>query len=150
MAQVASPSSSASPLTVAAAASLIKATVTGANPLLLPTANPPGWAAVVSNLSPTYFDVKYTSPDGGKSVDFALVVPNPPPPGPNGSQSAPPGSHSLYQVDDTTLTTSQRFLVWNEPGTWSEPSVVAAVPYFISTTGLTDAESWAIANSSSK
>jgi hypothetical protein len=144
--QVASPS----PMTAAGAASLIRATVTGANPLLLPAAIPSGWSAVVTNLSPAFFDVTYTGPDGGKSVDFAIVVPNPPPPGPHGSQSAPRfhgDTHSLYQVDDTTVATSPRFLMWNEPGTWAEPNGVPGVPYLISTTGLTDAEFWAIANS---
>jgi hypothetical protein len=150
---VAGPSPSASQMTVAAAASLIRATVAGANPLLLPTAIPADWSAVVTNLSPSFFDVSYTSPDGGKSVDLGIVVPNPPPPGPHGSQSAPRfhgDIHSLYQVDDTTVATSPRFLMWNEPGTWAMPNGLPGVPYLMSTTGLTDAEFWAMANSSLK
>jgi hypothetical protein len=143
-------SPSPSPTTVAAADSLVRTTVTGAHPLLLPTAIPANWSALVTNLSPSFFTVTYTSPDGTKSVAFAIQVPNPPPPGPHGSQSNP-NFHgdrlSLYQVDDTTQATSSRFLMWNEPGTWSEPNGLPGVPYFMSTEGLTDAEFWSMANS---
>jgi len=149
----ATPSASAvspSPITVAAADSLIRATVTGAHPLLLPPAIPANWSASVTNLSSSFFTVTYTSPDGAKEVDFAIEVPNPGPPGPHGSQSNPSfhgDRHSLYQVGDKTQTTSPRFLIWNEPGTWSEPNGLPGVPYALSSTGLTDAEFWAIANS---
>jgi hypothetical protein len=144
------PEASPAPTTVAAAAAVIRATVTGAHPLLLPTAIPANWSAVVSNLSSSFFTVAYTSPDGAKEVDLAIEVPNPPPPGPNSSQSNPSfhgDPHSLYQVGDTTQPTSPRFLIWNEPGTWSEPNGLPGVPYMLSTRGLTDAEFWAIANS---
>jgi hypothetical protein len=144
--QAASPS----PITVAAANALIRATVTGAQPLLLPSTIPANWSAVVTNLTSSFFTVNYMSPDGAKKVDFAIEVPNPGPPGPNGSQSNPHfhGDRlSLYQVDSTTLATSARFLIWNEPGTWSEPNGLPGVPYFISTMGLTDVEFWSVANS---
>jgi hypothetical protein len=146
--QAASPSPS--PITVAAADALIRATVTGAQPLLLPSTIPANWSALATNLSSSFFTVTYTSPDAAKSVDFAIQVPNPGPPGPNGSQSNP-NFHgdrlSLYQVDSTTLATSARFLIWNEPGTWSEPNGLPGVPYFISTMGLTNVEFWSVANS---
>lgn len=139
-----------SPITVADADSLIRATVTGAHPLLLPTTISANWSAVVTNLSSSFFTVTYTSPDGAKEVVFAVEVPNPGPQGPHGSQSNPNfhgDRHSLYQVDDKTQPTSHRFLIWNQPGTWSEPNGLPGVPYMLSTTGLTDAEFWAIANS---
>ncbi len=144
------PAVSPSPKTVAAADSLVRSTVTGAHPVLLPTAIPPDWSAVVTNLSPSFFTVTYTSPNGTRSVRFAIEVANPGPPGTSGSQTNPKfhgDVRSLYQVDDSTAATSPRFLMWNEPGTWSEPNGLPGVPYVMSSTGLTDSEFWAIANS---
>jgi hypothetical protein len=138
------------PITVAAADTLIRATVTGANPLVLPSTIPASWSAVVANLSSSFFTVTYTSPDRTQEVDFAIVVPNPPPPGAHGSQTNPRfhgDNNSLYQVGDTTQPTSPRFLMWNEAGTWSEPNGLPGVPYMLSTTGFTEAEFWATANS---
>jgi hypothetical protein len=144
------PEASPQPVTVASADSVIRLTVTGAHPLLLPSAIPQDWSAVVTNLGTSFFSVTYKSPDATKEVDFAIVVPNPGPPGPRGSQRNPRfhgDLHSLYQVGDKTQRSSPRFLMWNEPGTWSEPNGLPGVPYALSTTGLTDAEFWAIANS---
>lgn len=145
-----SPSPSPSPMTVAAAESLIRGTVTGARPLLLPSVSPTYSSARVTNLSSSSFEVTYTSSDGTQSVTFAIIVANPPPPGSHGSQSSPNfrgDRRSLYQVDDTTQVTSSRFLMWNEPGTWSEPNGLPGVPYYLRSEGLTDAEFWSIANS---
>lgn len=101
-------------------------------------------------IGPAFFTVMYTSPDGAQSISFAIVVPNPPPAGPNGSQSEPNfhgDKHSLYQVNDKTVPTSDRWLTWNEPGSWTLPDGLLGVPYFLYTTGLTDAQFWAVANS---
>jgi hypothetical protein len=146
------PSSYPSPaaMTVAAANAEIRSIVSGASPLLLPTTISSTWSAVISELGPAFFSVAYTSPDGTQVVEVAVVVPNPPPPGPNGSQSAPRfhrDVHSIYQVNDKTQPTSDRWLMWNEPGTWTMPNGLPGVPYFLSTRGLTDAEFWAVANS---
>lgn len=136
-------------MTVAAANALIRATVTAANPLLLPSSVPANWSAVVTNLSSSFFTVTYTSRDGAEEVDFAIIVPNPGTPGPQGSQAYPRfhgDKYSLYQVLDTTQPTTARFLMWKEPGTWAEPNGLPGVPYALSTTGLTEAEFWATAN----
>src|SRR5713226_322336 len=48
------------------------------------------------------------------------VAPNPPPPGPHGSQAKPSfhgDKNSLYLVDDTTQPAGPRLLIWNEAGT---------------------------------
>jgi len=141
---------SPTPTTVAAANAQIRATVTGAKPLALPSTIPADWSAVVTNLSSSFFTVAYTSPDRSKEVGFAIVVPNPPPPGPHGSQVHPKfhgDANSLYQVDDASIAAGHRWLIWNEPGTWAEPNGLPGVPYFLVTDGLTDVEFWAIANS---
>jgi hypothetical protein len=147
----ASPITSASPapMTVAAANALVRATVTGANPLVLPSTIPASWSAVVTNLSSSFFTVTYTSPDGAKEVDFAIIVPNPGIPGPQGSHVNPKfhgDKNSLYQIQDTTQPVSERFLMWNEAGTWAEPNGLPGVPYLLDTTGMTEAEFWATAN----
>jgi hypothetical protein len=137
------------PMTVAAANAIIRSTVTGANPLVLPSTIPESWSAVVTNLSSSFFTVTYTSSDGKQEVDFAIIVPNPGLPGPHGSQVNPKfhgDKYSLYQVQNTTQPTSPRFLMWNEPGTWTEPNGLPGVPYFLATTGLTEAEFWSTAN----
>jgi hypothetical protein len=137
-------------MTIAQAHALVRSSVTGAHPLLLPTAIPADWTAVVTNLGSSFVTITYTSQDGTKTMRFEIELTSPPPPGPKGSQTNPRfhgDVHSLYQVDDTTVATSFRFLLWNEPGTWSQPNDLPGVPYFIASDGLTDAEFWAIANS---
>lgn len=144
--QAASPT----PMAIAAANALVRSTVSGAHPLLLPASISGAWTAQVEELGPNFFDLRYASSDGKQTIEFAIVVPNPPPPGPNGLQSNPRfhgDTHSLYQVDDETLVTSHRWLIWNEPGTWTMPDGLPGVPYFLVTDGLTDAEFWAVANS---
>ena len=90
------------------------------------------------------------SPSPAPLTVAAAVVPNPPPTGPHGSQAKPSfhgDKNSLYQVDDTTQPAGPRFLIWNEAGTWAEPNGLTGVPYMLSTTGLTEGEFWATANS---
>ncbi len=106
--------------------------VPGAKPVLLPTAISSTWSAQVTELGTWFFDVIYTSPDATQTVELAIVVPNPPPPGVNGSQAQPKfhgDVHSLYQISDKTQATSERFLMWNEPGTWTQANGMAGVPY---------------------
>lgn len=148
----ASPAPAASPgsMPVAAANALVRSTVSGAQPLLLPASISSSWSALVEELGPAFFDLVYTSPDGKQTIEFAIVVPNPPPPGSNGTQSQPRfhgDIHSIYQVDDDTVATSHRWLMWNEPGTWTMPNGLPGVPYFLVADGFTDAAFWAVANS---
>ena len=84
------------------------------------------------------------------SVSFAIEVPNPPPPGAHATQAHPNfhgDRHSMYQVDDTTQSTGQRWLMWNEPGTGSMANGLPGVPYFMWSTGLSDSDFWAVASS---
>jgi hypothetical protein len=55
------------------------------------------------------------------------------------------GVRAYYQVDDATVPTSHRWLMWNEPGTLlgGQPGV----PYFFTTDGFTESQFWMIANS---
>jgi len=127
------------------AAQDIRQTVIDVQPVLLPTAIPAGFQARLYD-DPSSFSVDYLAP-GGRKISFAIVVPNPPPGTSNVRQSRPiyRGVRADYQVDDATLTTSHRWLIWNEPGTavGGQPGP----PYFLSTEGLTESEFWNIANS---
>ena len=145
-------SMSAQPVTTAAAVEMqpedvaaALRSVTGADPVLVPTDVPSGWTAAVS-VEPNTFRVVYQGL-GGERVELSISVPNPPPPEADGSQQLGfrGDPHGLYQ-QQTSAPRSQRFLVWNEPGSWAgEPSIASSVrpddvPYFVAATGMTDAD----------
>lgn len=132
-------------------AAAIRATVTAGDPRLLPTSVPTGMSATV-RVSPISYTVTYT--DDLHTRDLSLAVNegvNPPPlTGPNGSQSYPQfrGVRTLYTVYDTAAPLSQRYLLWQEPGSWSQPLVgLPGIEYFISASGLTEAEFFRVADS---
>jgi hypothetical protein len=133
-------------LTVEQAAQDVRRTVTDVKPLLLPgTAIPSGFQAQLYDDNGG-FSVVYLSADGRK-ITFSIVVPNPAPGTANARQSqlVYHGVRADYQVDDATVPTSHRWLMWNEPGTpiGGQPGV----PYFLTTDGFTETEFWAIAKS---
>jgi hypothetical protein len=137
------------------AAAAVRAQVTDTHPVLLPSFVPAGWDATVF-INPDGFTVRYQSDQRDKSIEFGAVVANPPPGGPSSKDTyvkfrnalplkfAKPG-YAEYFVYDPTVATSNRWLTWIEPGT--TPGWNGGVPYFLSTTGLTDAEFWQVANS---
>jgi hypothetical protein len=132
-------------LTADQAAQDVRQTVTDVTPVLLPSAIPSGFQAQLYDDS-AGFSAVYVAADGRK-ITFSIVVPNPPPGTPNVRQSQPMfrGVRADYQVDDATVPTSPRWLIWNEPGTpiGGQPGV----PYFFTTEGFTESEFWTIANS---
>ena len=127
------------------AAQDIRQTVTGVQPVLLPAAVPAGFQAQLYD-DPSSFSVQYLA-TAGRKISFAIVVPNPPP----GTANVGGGPRTFrnvradYQIDDTTVPLSHRWLMWNEPGTSVDGQ--PGVPYFLSTEGLTESEFWNIANS---
>jgi len=129
------------------AAQVVRTIVTGARPLLIPNTLAADWAAEVTADSSS-FSAVYRSPDGKKTVRFAIAAANPPLPGPKSAQFHP-GYHgdanSLYQISDTTVAAGERMLVWVEKGTWVI-SGRGEVPYVLSSSGLTHEEFWDIAN----
>ena len=129
------------------ATELIRTTVTGARPILVPNVMPVDWKAQVSVDAATFTAI-FGSADGAKTVTLAIAAANPALPGPATSQAYPSfhgDTTSLYQVTDAANPTSGRILMWVEKGTWSV-SGRAEVPYMLSSDGLTDAEFWQIAN----
>jgi hypothetical protein len=149
--------------TPAQAEAFIRRTVTSTSPVLLPAWLPNGMDAVV-DATADYFTVTYRSDQRDKEIYFAIAVANPPPAvGPHATSTRVKFRKALapkygqagyvdYVVYDTTNPQSQRYLLWSEPGTVS-PSAAGegfsgpGVPYFLSTTGLTDQEFWQVANS---
>jgi hypothetical protein len=132
-------------LTPDQAAQDVRQMVTDVHPVLLPTAIPSVFQAQLYDDSGG-FSVVYQASDGRK-ITFSIVVPNPAPGTANVRQSRPMfrGVRADYQVDDATVPTSHRWLIWNEPGTplGGQPGV----PYFFTTEGFTESEFWAMANS---
>jgi hypothetical protein len=125
--------------------------VTGATPLLVPTAVPDGWSAEVST-STDGFGIHYTGPSF-EDVRLSISIPNPRPPQETGTQEFGFRSdpRALYQQQDASDPLTQRFLIWNEPGDWARSATAGGagtvgVPYFLSATRVTEAVFWQIAD----
>jgi len=124
--------------------------MTGASPLLLPTAIPADWTARLISVSDNSFDVSYQNPTGTKHIGITIGEPGPgmarPP------LQAPPhfrgDGNSQYRTAGSPTDRSMiRDLFWHEPGTWTGSGASTGVPYDFESLGLDDAEFWVIANS---
>jgi hypothetical protein len=131
-------------------AGILARTVSGVSPVLVPSRIPAGLSAAVTAYA-VGFDITYSNAAQDRQVTMATMVPNPPPPGPNGTQARPKFrgvTADLYQVDDRTQPAGHRLLMWVEPGTWNMSQIGSpGVYYFLASTGLTEAEFWQVANS---
>lgn len=145
-----SPNSLPATMTPAEAETAIRKLVTTARPVLLPSQLPSGFVDASVTASADYFNVEYRTSQRDKSIYFGIVVANPPP---GNKQTVTKtvtyrGVTAQYQVYDPASPLSQRWLMWNEPGTMATQMTKApGVPYFLSTDGLTDQEFWQLANS---
>jgi hypothetical protein len=145
-----SPNSLPATMTPAEAETAIRKLVTTAHPVLLPSQLPAGFVDASVNAAADYFTVEYRTSQRDKSIYFGIVVANPPP---GNKQTVTRsvtfrGVTAQYQVYDPASPLSQRWLMWNEPGTTATQMTKApGVPYFLSTDGLTDQEFWQLANS---
>src|SRR5713226_2936408 len=126
-------------LSAGQAANAIKGTVAEVEPLLLPTGIPAGSDAYLA-ADRSRFNVTYVSKVAGQRVLVSVGTTDPPPLGPHSAVSSPPFRRTLakYSVDDPSLASSYRTLMWTEPGTWTGQANVQGVPYFLSATGMTD------------
>jgi hypothetical protein len=152
------PAGQLGPVSPAAAEAFIRQSVTKTSPVLLPTWLPVTMDATV-DLSADYFNVRYRSDQRDKTIGFGIVVANPPPGGSHSSErrvkfrnavamKSVPAGYAEYFVYDTSSPTSARWLMWIEPGSMSNPQLAGpGVSYFLSATGLTDAEFWRVAKS---
>jgi len=134
--------------TSAQVATEVRATANGIKPLLLPTKIGPNYEAILGGVAKDSFDIKYFDSTTGKQFRLMVMVPNPPPGGPNSQQSQLEfrGIKATYQINDTTKPDSQRWLYWEEPGQW-EFGNLNYVIYYLTAEGLSEAEFWEIANS---
>ena len=147
------------PMSPDQAASLVRATVTSTRPVLLPAVLPGGPYDARVSATADDFNIEYRSDLRDKTISFGIVVPNPPPGGPNAQTMSVkfrnavalkfgPAGYAEYRVYDSTAPLSARYLMWMEPGTTTNPQLAGpGVPYFLATTGLTEAEFWQVANS---
>ena len=135
-------------LTPLQAADLLRKSIVGTRPLLIPTTVPDTWLADVKIESTSSFIATYREPTGAKTFTLMLAVANPPLPTANTVQSHPQfhgDVASRYQVADGGNATSDRFLLWTETGVWPGwPK--QGVPYLVSTTGIADTEFWQLTN----
>lgn len=141
------PSQAARLMTPAEADATIREAVTGARPVLLPTAIVGSdWRARVRTTSDG-FSVTYTDPSGTRTVSVAEgreFQAQPALPVGTTTQahlSYHGDSRSFYQVNDSGNARSARALLWHEPGTYdvNDPSY-SGVPCSVTAIGLTDAE----------
>jgi len=133
-------------LTPDAIAHVIRTTVVGAKPLLILNGVPGDWKGEVT-ATPSAFTATYRS--GTKRITLAIAAANPPLPGANTVQTHPTfhgDTRALYQVADGRDPVSERWLLWLEPGTWSQPGP-KGIPYLLSGSGITDREFWQFAES---
>ena len=147
------------PMTADQAAALIRAKVTNTHPVLLPSTLPGGPYDAMVSAAADGFSIEYRSDLRDRTIYFGIVVANPPPAGPSSQSSTVKFRHALatkgtpagyadYVVYDRSVSLSNRYLEWMEPGTMANPQLAdPGVPYFLSTSGLTDQEFWQIANS---
>jgi hypothetical protein len=141
------------------AAATVRATVKNTSPVLLPTVLPGGPYDARVVATPDDFNIQYQSDLRDKIITFGIVAANPPPGGAHAAdtrvrfRNAMPLKYGMpgyaeYYVYDTTSPISQRWLMWLEPGSSTNPmDFNGGVYYFLSATGLTDQEFWQLANS---
>jgi len=134
----------------AEAGATIRKTVTTVHPVLLPGELPSDFVDAQVFAGADNFNVVLRSDQRDKQIVFGILVPNPPP----GTDSTVTqtvkfrGVTAQYQAYDSTSPLSQRWLMWNEPGSTAEQMTKApGVPYFLSMDGMTEREFWLVANS---
>ena len=133
-------------------AAVIKSTVTAGDPRLLPSYVPAGMSSSSVRVSSGSYTVSYTDDQHTRNLTLAVNVGANPPPvtGTHGRETEPQfrGVKATYVVYDTTAATSQRYLTWQEPGTWSQKIItLPGIEYFLSASGLTEVEFFRVADS---
>jgi len=127
---------------------VLQRTVTGVDPIVVPTAVPSDWY-VHTVAEANSFSVSWIGPHGEKLV-LSVVVPNPPPVGPEGHESSPnfrgDAASVYFDYGQTNPAARERILLWTEPGHWAVEQR-GGVPYELSSQGIDEATFLAIADS---
>jgi hypothetical protein len=138
-------------MTAAEAAATIRTALATSHPVLLPTWLPADLVEAQVTATGEGFNVYYLSDTRDRRVFLGMVVPNPPPAGPNQRSTwvRVLGVPATYDVADGTVPLSDRYLMWPQPGTGPATTWLknGELPYFLSAQGLTDAEFLRIAHS---
>lgn len=137
------PSGRFGPMSPDAAATFIRQHVPSPTQVLLPTWLPAGMQATV-DITADGFNVDYVTDQFDKDITLGIVAANPPPGDSSSSDTTVSfrGGTAEYFVYDARAPLSNRWLLWSIGG-----SLKTGTPYFMSASGLTDAEFWQVAGS---
>ena len=131
-------------------AKAVAATVTAGSPRLLPTYVPPGLTGSAQARAATY-TVTYADSKRTRQVVLMVNAGASPPPVAGGgtvTQRQFRGVTAQYGVYDTASSMSRRYLLWQEPGTWSDAVTTRpGIEYFLVATGLPETDFLRIADS---
>lgn len=143
---VSTPAASANGLTPPQVAALLRKTVRGVRPILLPTNVPAGWSASVQ-VWPTWYSVQYTDPAKPfASSIFLSVTPAYANDAPQTAAQFRGDLHARYTV--VNPASGIEYLEWNEPGSWVDgPSGGSGVPYTLRVQGYTEPQFVQLADS---
>jgi len=131
-------------------AAVVRSTVTAGDPRLVPSYVPAGMTAAVRATAASY-EVTYTDDQHTRGITLAVNQGVNPPPVPSGGANTDRsfrGVRASYAVYDVSAPLSLRHLYWQEPGSWSSKVFSnPGIEYFLSGTGLTEAEFFRVASS---
>jgi hypothetical protein len=140
------------PMQQSQVAAAVRAGTSGIEPRLVPTYVPEGMApSVVAGAG--LLSITYSDDTHQRSMLLTVGIANPPPIGPNGRQSTitfrgQPVTYFVYDIDNPV---AQRNLMWGEPGSYTGSQLrQGGVPYFASSSGITEQDFLKILNSLEK
>jgi hypothetical protein len=123
----------------------LRRVVTNVDPILLPTTLPTTFLPTIEALASDGFSVVFVHPATQQKLLVAVMQSNPPPPTGQTEQTMLSfrDARALYQVQDRREPTSDRFVVWDEPGQWTTAQAQRpSVTYYVAGQGMTDKEFW--------
>jgi hypothetical protein len=146
------------PMRQSEVAAAVRAGTTGIDPRLVPTYVPEGMFASLVATAGGGLSINYSDDTHQRTMLLAVIVANPPPAGSNGRYSTITfrGQSASYSVFDVDNPVAQRNLMWGEPGTYTGSQLTGAqvtrqgVPYFASSSGITEQEFFKILDSLEK
>jgi len=116
---------------------------------LLPASVPAGMTASTI-VDGDGYTVRYVDDLHTKEIFFTDELTNPPLPSSSGISTTRQirGVRATYFIYDGTAPTSQRYLMWDEPGTWpANANGIRTNEFYLESSGLTESEFFQVADS---
>jgi hypothetical protein len=116
---------------------------------LLPASVPAGMTASTT-VDGDGYTVRFVDDLHTREITFTDELANPPLPTSDGISSTRlfRGVRATYFIYDRTAPTSQRYLMWDEPGTWPTGAYgIRTNEFYLESTGLTESEFFRVADS---